>query len=129
MGRIMLATSASTDEEYGGTYDAEVENIELTVNSEYFSDITYTCQKYGRLVVLTITGVTWVKAITTGGVNILTGLPAPSADFNCGINAMGSSSSTVKRCRITTGGELKSWYENIATNENPYGVITYLSAN
>ena len=134
MGRIMrrIGTGSATQRiELGGTYDAEVEDIELTVNSEYFSSINYTCQKYGRLVVLTITGVTWVKAITTGGVVVLSGLPAPSKNFNCALMAMKSevSTSSPKRMRLLTNGNLASWYESIATDENPYGIITYLSAN
>lgn len=128
MGRIMLATSASTDEEYGGTYDAEVENIELTVNSEYFNSIDYVCQKYGRIVFLAISGVSWKKSITTGGVAVLSGLPAPSQAFSCALNALKTGGTVARRMRVLANGNLASWYENISTDENPYGVIMYISA-
>ena len=128
MGRIMYAVTDSTDEEYGGTYDAEVENIELTVNDEYFNSIDYVCQKYGRIVFLSISGVSWKKSITTGGVAVLSGLPAPSQAFACALNALKTGGTVARRMRVLTNGNLASWYENISTDENPYGVIMYISA-
>ena len=86
-------------------------------------------QKYGRIVFLAISGVSWKKSITTGGVVVLSGLPAPSQAFSCALNALKTGGTVARRMRVLTNGNLASWYENISTDENPYGVITYLSAN
>ena len=60
MGRIMLATSASTDEEYGGTTTTDIDSIEVTLSNNQTAQIV----RQGKIAIMRFTNNT-TTAITT----------------------------------------------------------------
>lgn len=77
MGRIMLATSASTDEEYGGTYSAQVETDNVTRTGNYIVQNGSVVKKNNKVVDLYVkfTNSTDYSEIPAGGYTEVGSIP------------------------------------------------------
>ena len=103
----------------------------LSYNGVNVSALTYGCYKYGRLVVLNITGLTTARAIGSTENELITGLPIPIDESNRFVLFVPESNvDQCLRVRVTNDGRLICWYGiTVPQGTSIYGNIIYLAAN
>lgn len=113
-----------------------IENKSITLNSTYFNieDIenNFICEKYGKLVILTMTNLKLITGVLdTDHPILISGLPAPRNASNYVLFGRGTQSGAQEgfRVRLSTTGEVLYWYNNadLPTTKAINGQIIYLT--
>lgn len=108
----------------------------ITLNSTYFNSAdtgnVCTCEKYGKIIILTITNLNLLTEILDNNHPVLiSGLPVPKNASNYVIFGMVTGSGVQEgfRVRLSDTGDLSYWYNssNLPTTKTINGQIIYLT--